>query len=78
MNRVEELISFDILDTDPEIEMDEIAEMAKALFGAPVSVVSFIDGKRQWYKSKVGVDWSEVPLKTLFANSHWTNQMKYS
>lgn len=66
MNRVEELISFDILDTDPEIEMDEIAEMAKALFGAPISVVSFIDGKRQWYKSKIGVEWSEVPLEDTF------------
>ncbi len=66
MNRVEELMSFDILDTDPEIEMDEIAEMAKALFGAPISVVSFIDGKKQWYKSKIGVEWSEVPLEDTF------------
>jgi HEPN domain-containing protein len=60
------LNSFDILDTDPEIEMDEIAEMAKALFGAPISVVSFIDGKRQWYKSKIGVEWSEVLIEDTF------------
>ncbi|MBC6365232.1 GAF domain-containing protein [Algoriphagus sp. AK58] len=66
MNRLAELRSFDILDTDPEIEMDEIAEMAKAIFNTPISVVSFMDDHRQWYKAKIGVKWSEVPLEDTF------------
>lgn len=66
MNRLIELRSFDILDTDPEIEMNEIAEMAKAIFNTPISVVSFMDDHRQWYKAKIGVKWNEVPLEDTF------------
>lgn len=66
MNRLAELRSFEIMDTDPEIEMLEIAEMAKAIFNTPISVVSFIDDRRQWYKAKIGVNWSEVPLEDTF------------
>lgn len=66
MNRLAELLSFEILDTDPEIEMQEIAEMAKAIFNTPISVVSFMDDHRQWYKAKIGVNRSEVPLEDTF------------
>ncbi|AMQ57135.1 GAF domain-containing protein [Algoriphagus sanaruensis] len=66
MDRLEELRSHAILDTDPEVEMDEIAQMANAIFNTPISVVSFIDDRRQWYKAKLGVKWSEVPLEDTF------------
>ncbi|GAB2500121.1 GAF domain-containing protein [Algoriphagus taiwanensis] len=66
MDRLAELQSYAILDTDPEVEMNEIAEMAKAIFNTPISVVSFIDDHRQWYKAKIGVDWSEVPIEDTF------------
>lgn len=66
MNRLEELQSYAILDTESELEMIEIAETAKAIFDTPASVVSFIDDHRQWYKSKIGVERSEVPLAETF------------
>lgn len=66
MDRIADLISYSILDTDPEVEMDEIAQMAKAIFNTPTSIVSFMDDDRQWCKAKIGVSWSEVPLEDTF------------
>lgn len=66
MNRLEELRSYAILDTDPELELNDIAEMARAIFDTPISVVSFIDHRRQWYKSRIGVERTEVPIQDTF------------
>ncbi len=66
MNRVEELNSYKILDTAPEKELDDLAAIAAAIFNVPVSIISFIDDERQWYKAKIGVDFDEVPLEDTF------------
>lgn len=66
MDRIEDLIAYKILDTDPERELDEMAEIAAAICETPVSIISFIDEKRQWYKAKIGISKNEVPLKDTF------------
>jgi hypothetical protein len=48
MDRLEDLHSYRILDTDPELELNDLAEIACAIFDTPVSLISFIDDKRQW------------------------------
>ncbi|MBU2020372.1 MAG: PAS domain-containing protein [Bacteroidetes bacterium] len=64
--RLEELFEYQILDTDPETELDELAEVASAVCNSPMSIISFIDGERQWYKAKVGLENSEVKRENTF------------
>lgn len=64
--RLEALRRYEILDTSPEAEFDEAAAVAAAICQAPIAIVGLIDGERQWYKAKVGVDATEVPREETF------------
>ncbi|SNS67761.1 hypothetical protein SAMN06295967_1165 [Belliella buryatensis] len=66
MDRLEDLKTYNILDTSPEQELNELAEIASAIFDTPVSIVSFIDDERQWYKAKIGLDFNEVKIEKTF------------
>lgn len=59
-SRLEELFEYKILDTDPEIEFNQLAELAAAICEVPMSIISFIDDERQWYKAKTGLNHTEV------------------
>ena len=58
--RLEVLKRYDILDTPPEVAFDRITALAAGLFDAPISVISFLDTHRLWFKSHHGIDTSEV------------------
>ncbi|MFD1000944.1 GAF domain-containing protein [Ohtaekwangia kribbensis] len=58
--RMRELMEYHILDTPPEKELDEIAQIASIVCNTPMSMVTFIDSHRQWYKAKKGVSMNEV------------------
>jgi len=61
--RLAALYSYNILDTLPEEEFDNLTKLAAEIAGTPVSMINLIDKHRQWTKSKVGVnsDMSEFP-----------------
>ena len=63
--RLEALESYDILDTPAEQAFDRITQIARNVFGVPISAVTFIDGHRQWFKSRQGV----LEHQTCKANS---------
>jgi diguanylate cyclase (GGDEF)-like protein len=56
----------DILDTRAEDTFDRITRLTKRLFDVPVALVTFIDAHRQWYKSGVGTNVTEVPRNDSF------------
>ncbi|GAB3928123.1 PAS domain-containing protein [Mucilaginibacter myungsuensis] len=58
--------SYRILDTAEEQDLDEITALASAICGTPVSLVTFLDGKRQWFKSHHGTDVTETPQEFAF------------
>ncbi len=64
--RLAALHSYEVLDTTCEAAFDNITEMAAQLTGCPMSMVSLIDGERQWFKSKIGLDVTETPLEHAF------------
>ncbi len=63
-HRLAALHDFEILDTDPEQEFDEIVKLAAATCGTAISVVNFIDAERQWFKAETGLGVRETPLAT--------------
>lgn len=66
--RLQELSGFNIMDTLPEKEYDEIVELASAICGTPISLISLLDSERQWFKSKRGIDVSEMPRELSFCS----------
>lgn len=57
--RLAALESYHIMDSEREKEYDDIAELASYICGTPVSLVTFIDDERQWFKAAVGTEFTE-------------------
>ncbi len=64
--RLETLLLSGLLDSLPEQAYDDITLLASHICETPIAIVGFIDQERQWYKSKVGVDSSEVAREHSF------------
>src|ERR1700751_149563 len=63
---LESLHRYAILDTLPEQEFDDLSRLAALICGTPIALVSLVDGNRQWFKSKVGIDEPETPRDAAF------------
>jgi diguanylate cyclase (GGDEF)-like protein len=59
-NRIETLLSLHILDTPPEERFDRLTRLAKRLFNVPIAAISFIEKDRQWIKSSIGLNVTEI------------------
>jgi diguanylate cyclase (GGDEF)-like protein len=66
LNRLQVLESYAILDTKKEAIFDEVAQMAASLCDTPIALVSFVDGSRQWFKARVGIELEETPRDIAF------------
>ncbi|WP_107989571.1 diguanylate cyclase [Breoghania corrubedonensis] len=62
------LASYDLLDTAAESGFDRLVRMARATFDAPIALLSFVDGEREWFKSEIGLGRSTVACGAGFAH----------
>ncbi|AZZ37488.1 hypothetical protein CIK05_12020 [Bdellovibrio sp. qaytius] len=60
------LKSYKIMDSEAEQSFDDIARIAAEICKTPIAIVGLIDGHRQWYKSRVGIDATEAPREITF------------
>jgi diguanylate cyclase (GGDEF)-like protein len=67
-SRLAALRRYEVLDTPPEETFDRITRLVKAALGAPMSVVSFVDRDRQWFKSRQGVVATQTARSISFCN----------
>lgn len=58
--RLKVLWQYEVLDTVPEELFDDLTELAARICEAPIALISLVDEKRQWFKSKVGTTVSET------------------
>ena len=65
-NAVEVLEDYYLFDSDAEIEYDNITFLASKICNTPISTITLLDDKRQWFKSKIGFEHSETPLNRSF------------
>ncbi len=65
-NRLNVLRLYRILDTTSEKAFDDLTHLASTICGTPISLVSFVDEKRQWFKSHEGLAVNETPREQAF------------
>ena len=68
--RLKTLSKYGILDTEPETAFDRLTALAARFCEVPMSMLTFIDEKRQWVKSKVGVPFDETAREIAFCARH--------
>jgi GAF domain-containing protein len=64
--RLAVLWQYDVLDTVPEQVFDDLADLAASICEAPVVLITLVDEKRQWFKSKTGISVKETSRDVSF------------
>jgi GAF domain-containing protein len=66
--RLKVLWQYDVLDTVPEVVFDDLTELAACICEAPIALISLVDEKRQWFKSKFGTSVNETTRDVSFCS----------
>lgn len=61
--RLKALEAYKVLDTLPEKMYDDIVQIASFVCEMPIVLLSLVDDKRQFFKSKVGVEVTQTPIE---------------
>jgi GAF domain-containing protein len=64
--RLAALARMEIMDSEREPEFDELVETAAAICDVPISLITLLDDKRQWFKAVVGLAMRETPREVSF------------
>ncbi len=64
--RLVALNAYDILDTPPEENFDDLAKLASTICRTPISLISLVDPTRQWFKATYGIDAKETSRSIAF------------
>jgi diguanylate cyclase (GGDEF)-like protein/PAS domain S-box-containing protein len=56
----------ELLDSQPELECDELVRLAASICGAPVGLLTLLDERNQWHRSSEGLTLGETPREVAF------------
>ena len=70
-DRLATLALYEVLDTPPEFAHDALTELAAQICNCPAAILSLIEERRQWFKSKYGLpaDFAECPREVTVCNT---------
>ncbi len=64
--RLAALAKYNILNTLPEQEYDDLARLAAEICGTPLAMLTFVEEKHQWYKASVGIPQMRIDREVSF------------
>lgn len=64
--RLAALRRLNLLDTHPEERFDQITRTVRDLFDVPIALLTFVDERRQWFKSRIGLTFTETERSLSF------------
>jgi formate hydrogenlyase transcriptional activator len=68
LDRLEALRRYEILDTPPELDFDDLAGLAARVCATPIALITLLDEGRQWFKARVGLEVAETPRDIAFCD----------
>ncbi|CUA89944.1 diguanylate cyclase (GGDEF) domain [Chelatococcus sambhunathii] len=66
--RLQSLEMLGIVGTPTGPDFDAVVRLAASFFDCPISVISFLEKDRQWFKARHGLDIEETPRRYAFCN----------
>ena len=63
--RLQSLRAYEVLDTPPEPQFDDLTRLAAEICGAPMATITLVDADRQWIKSRIGGATAQTSLIAL-------------
>ena len=66
--RLKALLEYKVMDTLPEQAYDNFTRLASIICNTPIALITLLDDQRQWFKSKIGLERSEIPREDAFCN----------
>jgi PAS domain S-box-containing protein len=66
--RLASLYSYNILDTSPEQDFNDLVQLASYICQAPISLISLVDPSRQWFKATCGLDANQTSREIAFCS----------
>jgi len=67
-DRLSALDRMELMDTPREAEFDELVETAAAICNVPISLVTLLGDRRQWFKAATGLTVAETPREVAFCD----------
>ncbi|MDA1002509.1 MAG: PAS domain S-box protein [Chloroflexi bacterium] len=66
--RVAAVHALELLDTEPEERFDRITRLAQISLDVPIALITLLDADRLWFKSRRGIEATEVPRELSFCS----------
>jgi diguanylate cyclase (GGDEF)-like protein len=64
--RLRALRSYEILDSQPEVDFDTLTRVATHALGTPAGVIGLMDANRLWFKSRIGLGVPQLDRQIAF------------
>ena len=61
--RLDDLASYRIVNSEPEVGFDDLILLARLICKAPIATITFVSDTKQWFKAVAGLDFCESSLE---------------